>query len=61
MEDERVALQPLFIFRQTGIDPEGQVKGYFTATGTVPHCMEQLVESGEELPISIFQPATPAS
>jgi pilus assembly protein CpaF len=61
IEGERVKMQEIFVFRQTGIDQEGKVKGYFTATGTVPQCMEHLVESGEEVPITSFHPTTPSS
>ena len=58
LENERIKLQDIFVFKQTGVDPEGKVKGYFTATGIVPEAMEHLIESGEELPVSLFQPAT---
>jgi pilus assembly protein CpaF len=53
-----VKLQDIFVFRQSGIDPEGKVKGIFTATGIVPNNMEHLLESGEELPLSLFEPTT---
>ena len=59
MEDERVQLQEIFQFKQQGVDQEGRVKGYFTATGIVPQCMEHLLESGEEVPIAIFEPSSP--
>ena len=58
-DDGRVKLQDIFLFRQQGVDEEGKVKGHFTATGVVPQTMEHLLESGEEVPISIFQPASP--
>ncbi|HEY8740373.1 MAG TPA: ATPase, T2SS/T4P/T4SS family, partial [Candidatus Dormibacteraeota bacterium] len=61
IESERVKLQDIFIYRQTGVDGEGRVVGYFTATGIVPQCMEHLLESGEEVPQSIFEPASPPS
>jgi pilus assembly protein CpaF len=59
IENERIQLQDLFTFKQTGVDQDGSVKGYFTATGIVPNCMEHLLESGEELPITIFEPGSP--
>jgi pilus assembly protein CpaF len=59
IEGEKVKLQDIFVFKQTGVDGEGRVMGYFTATGIVPQCMEHLMESGEEVPLSIFEPATP--
>jgi pilus assembly protein CpaF len=59
IEGEKVKLQDIFVFKQTGVDGEGRVMGYFTATGIVPQCMEHLMESGEEVPLSIFEPTTP--
>ena len=59
IEGEKVKLQDIFVFKQTGVDGEGRVMGYFTATGIVPQCMEHLMESGEEVSLSIFEPTTP--
>ncbi|HEV3233062.1 MAG TPA: CpaF family protein [Candidatus Dormibacteraeota bacterium] len=59
IENDHVQLQDLFAFKQTGVDQDGRVKGYFTATGIVPQCMEHLLESGEEVPISTFEPTSP--
>jgi pilus assembly protein CpaF len=59
IENDRVQLQDLFAFKQTGVDEEGRVNGYFTATGIVPNCMEHLIESGEEVPFSTFEPSSP--
>ncbi|MEA2682803.1 MAG: pilus assembly protein CpaF [Chloroflexota bacterium] len=61
IEGDKVKLQDIFVFKQTGVDGEGRVMGYFTATGIVPQCMEHLLESGEEVPLSVFEPATPPS
>jgi pilus assembly protein CpaF len=59
LEDERLRLQDIFVFKQRGVDQEGRVKGHFTATGIVPECMEHLLESGEEVPLTIFEPGSP--
>jgi pilus assembly protein CpaF len=59
IEGEKVKLQDIFVFKQTGVDGEGRVMGYFTATGIVPQCMEHLMESGEEVPLAIFEPTNP--
>jgi pilus assembly protein CpaF len=56
MEGDKIRIQDIFVFKQSGVDPDGHVKGHFTATGIVPHHMEHLVESGEELPLHIFEP-----
>jgi pilus assembly protein CpaF len=58
IEGESIKIQDIFIFKQTGVDEEGKVEGYFTATGIVPECMEHLLESGEEVAPSIFEPVT---
>jgi pilus assembly protein CpaF len=60
LENERLKIQDIFIFKQTGVDAEGSVKGYFTATGIVPQCMEYLLESGEEVSVSVFEPSPPS-
>src|SRR5579884_1783944 len=55
-EDNEVRLQELFAFRQTGIDGDGKVLGFFTPTGAVPTFMEHLATSGEGLNDGIFKP-----
>jgi pilus assembly protein CpaF len=59
LDDKGIKIQDIFMFKQTGVDPEGGVKGYFTATGIVPECMEYLLESGEEVSVSVFEPSAP--
>ncbi len=59
IEGEKIQIQDIFIFKQTGVDADGKVEGYFTATGIVPECMEYLLESGEEVPLSVFDPTKP--
>jgi pilus assembly protein CpaF len=59
IEGERIKIQDIFLFKQTGVDEEGRVEGYFTATGIVPECMEYLLESGQTVALSVFEPATP--
>ena len=59
IEGERIKIQDIFLFKQTGVDEEGKVEGYFTATGIVPECMEYLLESGQTVALSVFEPATP--
>jgi pilus assembly protein CpaF len=59
IDGDRIKIQDIFVFKQTGVDEEGKVRGYFTATGIVPECMEHLLESGEEVALSVFEPMTP--
>jgi pilus assembly protein CpaF len=59
-DGERVQLQDIFVFKQTGVDGDGRVLGQLTPTGVVPQCLEHLAASGEGLDISIFTPQRPA-
>ncbi len=57
IERDEVGHQELFTYRQVGVSPEGAAYGYHTATGKVPVHLDQLVASGEDLPLSLFEPA----
>src|SRR5438309_4882472 len=50
----------LFQFRQTGVDEEGNVQGFHTATGNHSVHMDHFAERGETLPIAIFD-ASPST
>ncbi|MBS0449737.1 MAG: CpaF family protein [Proteobacteria bacterium] len=57
MEGEVVSMQEIFAYRQTGVDAEGQVEGYFQATGVRPKFAERLRSFGVPLPDNMFDPA----
>ena len=57
MEGEVVTMQEIFAFKQTGVGPEGQVEGYFHATGVRPKFAERLRAFGISLPDAMFDPA----
>lgn len=57
MEGEVVTMQEIFAFRQTGVGPEGQVEGYFHASGVRPKFAERLRAFGVSLPDAMFDPA----
>jgi pilus assembly protein CpaF len=44
----------VFVFRQTGMTPEGKVEGQFVPTGHVPKFVEQLSRRGIAVPREIF-------
>jgi pilus assembly protein CpaF len=46
----------LFQFRPDGIDEEGNVQGFHTATGNLSVHMEHFAERGEILPAAMFEP-----
>jgi pilus assembly protein CpaF len=56
MEGEIITMQELFAFRQTGLGDEGQVRGYFEATGVRPKFTERLRAFGMALPDAMFDP-----
>ena len=57
LENGEIQVQELFVYRQTGIDPEGNALGYHTATGKRSIHLEHFAERGESVPESIFEPA----
>ena len=54
MEGEQVSLQEIFKFEQTGVEPDGTVKGQLKATGIRPLFAERLETYGVKLPDDIF-------
>jgi pilus assembly protein CpaF len=56
MEGEIITMQELFAYRQTGLGAEGEVRGYFEATGVRPKFTERLRAFGMALPNAMFDP-----
>jgi len=56
LEGDIVNMQEIFTFRRTGVDQEGNVKGYFCATGVRPKFAERLQAFGVTLPENIYEP-----
>ena len=54
LEGERITMQDLFTFTQTGLDQKGKVIGRFEATGSVPTFIEEIKIRGLSLAMSIF-------
>ena len=57
MEGEVITMQEIFTFRQTGINSDGEVQGYFQATGVRPKFSDRLRSFGVVLPDAMFDPA----
>ena len=54
-EGNVITMQDIFVFQQEGLDSEGKVTGYFTATGNIPHFVEMLRQRGRlSLDMSMF-------
>lgn len=56
MEGETVAMQEIFLFRQTGVSDTGHVQGHFTATGIRPRFSDRLTSHGLALQSTLFEP-----
>lgn len=54
LEGQQITMQDLFVFRQTGVDPDGRVDGVFEPTGAVPTFFRELAARGIPLDVSIF-------
>ncbi|KLH97536.1 CpaF family protein [Brevibacillus formosus] len=54
-EDKRVEVNEIFRFQRKGIGANGEVLGYFTATGVIPRCLERLQVFGINLDESMFR------
>lgn len=53
-EENQILTHELFKFVQTGIDENGKVQGYFTATGEPPKFYHDFKTHGIDLPVEIF-------
>jgi pilus assembly protein CpaF len=57
MEGEVINMQEIFAFKRSGVDANGNVRGYFCATGVRPKFVERLEAFGIHLPDHIYDPA----
>jgi pilus assembly protein CpaF len=55
MEGDVICLQDLFIFKQSGVNPDGHARGQFEACGVRPRVLDRLIEEGFELPAKLFE------
>jgi pilus assembly protein CpaF len=56
MEGDVVTMQEIFAYRQTGIGKDGQVEGFFQATGVRPRFSDRLRAFGVVMPDGMFDP-----
>jgi len=54
MEGEVIAIQEIFRFEQTGVDPDGRVRGEHVATGVRPSFLEHLAACGQPVSPQMF-------
>ncbi len=55
MEDGKIVLKDIFIYKQTGLDQAGRVRGEFKAAGYMPGFIKELAARGIEVRPDIFQ------
>lgn len=54
IEGDTVVTQPIFEFKQTGVDEKHKVKGQFQASGLIPKFVETLKAKGVAIPKGLF-------
>lgn len=57
MEGDIITMQEIYRFTQTGIAPDGSVKGFFRATGVRPKFMDRIKSYGIAVPDETFDPS----
>jgi pilus assembly protein CpaF len=57
MEGPTITMQEIFRFKMTGRAENGDVQGYFEATGIRPKFLQHAAEHGIELPAELFRPS----
>ena len=55
MEGNTITMQDIFLFKQTGISPQGKVEGEFSATGYIPTFVHELEIYGIKVDLDIFK------
>jgi pilus assembly protein CpaF len=54
LDETHINLQDIFYYRQTGVDKDGKVQGYFTSLGYIPSFYEEMRARGIDVPREIF-------
>ena len=56
MEGDVITMQEIFAFKQSGINENGEVQGFFQSTGVRPKFIDRLRSFGVNVPDSMFDP-----
>ncbi|MDD5194827.1 MAG: ATPase, T2SS/T4P/T4SS family [Candidatus Omnitrophica bacterium] len=56
LDETHINLQDIFVFKQTGLDEQGNVAGYYTPLGYIPTFYDEIRSRGIELSREIFVP-----
>ncbi len=54
MEGEIITMSEIFKFQRQDVDADGNVIGYYTATGVIPQCHDRLAKRGIHIPFDVF-------
>ena len=54
MEGEKITMQDIFVFEQTGMNDKGYITGRHVPTGIIPQSIEKIRNHGEKVPPNIF-------
>jgi hypothetical protein len=54
MEGNVFTTQDIFVFKQTGVRPDGKIVGHHTPTGNIPTFLDELGAKGIAVPREIF-------
>ena len=57
MEGSTITMQEIFRFKMEGRSQDGEILGYFEATGIRPKFLQSAIEHGIQLPIELFRPS----
>jgi pilus assembly protein CpaF len=57
MEGDMINMQEIFVFRRSGVDTKGNVRGHFCATGVRPKFAERLQAFGVAPSEQVYDPA----
>lgn len=59
MEGDIITMSEIFTFKRKGVDDEGNIEGYFEATGVIPGFHTKLKQHGINLPYQLFNCGDP--
>jgi len=54
-DGETIQLKSIFEFHKKGVDENGKIMGYYSATGYVPRFYRELIAQGQKLDTSVFE------
>lgn len=60
IDGDDVFVTPIYVYEQLGMDPDGNVVGFHSATGTMTMYMEHFSASGQNITEDMFVPVSPS-